>query len=192
MNSRNSNFPNVAKALWGFTFWLGVLLLIGAWFIIYHLETLFAESHLASYYCCLMPQELQEIGALERVVSDFFRTSPGRDLPAALFVSANLAIFAAALRKAPPASGLPFVFVLFNFLYIVADFATIALSSSISDAIVGPQTTAYRGYHRTWYGIVLHFALWGVFLLALAKSSRIVAALQKPKSMSSADAQAHI
>lgn len=176
MNSRVSNFPNVSKARQVLPFCLGILFLIGTWDIIFASEALFAESHLASYYCCLTPQELQKIGTLERTVSEFFHAFPGEGLPGVLFISANLAIFVSAWRKTPKASWLPFVFVLFNFLYVLVDFAAIALSWTISNAIVGPQITPYKGYYRTWYGIVLHFVLWGVFLFALVKSSRMVTA----------------
>lgn len=38
---------------------------------------------------------------------------------------------------------------------------------SRTSRIVGPQTSVYKGYIRTWYGIVLHLMLWGGFFVAL-------------------------
>jgi hypothetical protein len=39
--------------------------------------------------------------------------------------------------------------------------------------MVGPLTSAYKGYHRTWYGIVSHLLLWGVFFFAIAWGSLV-------------------
>jgi hypothetical protein len=125
-----------------------------------------------------MPEELQKIGPLERAISDFFRTSPGRDLPAVLLVLVNAGLFISAIRKAHSTSWLPLLFALFNILYILGEFWFVGVSWSISGWVVGPRTSPYQGYHRTWYGIVLHFALWGVFLLALVKASRTATTLQ--------------
>lgn len=152
-----------------FTIGLGVLLLLGAWYVVYVVEGLFAESHLASYYCCLMPEELQRIGPLERGVSDFFRTSPGRDLPGVLLVGVNAGLLVRALRRTPRMTWLPLAFALLDVLYVLTALGLVSISWAISDWAVGPRTSAYKGYHRTWYGIALHLALWAAFLATLVK-----------------------
>ena len=63
---------------------------------------------------------------------------------------------------------LPFLFIAFNTLYLLVDFELMVASWSISDRLMGPQTGAYKGYGRTWYGIVLHLLLWGAYLLTLS------------------------
>lgn len=172
MNSLTAKLLNVSKYSRVFGFWFGVLLLFGSWSILYELETMFAESHLASYYCCLMPQDLLKIGTLEQTVSNFFRASPGRDLVGVVFVLVNVGIFVSALRKAPKTRGsLPLLFAFFNMLYAVISVCLCSVSWAISDAIVGPMTTPYKGYQRTWYGIVLHFALWAVFFYVMKKQA---------------------
>jgi hypothetical protein len=149
-------------------FVLGVLLLAGTWIALYWEESLFTESHLVGYYCCVTEQDLPDPGTLERTFSDFFRTSPGRHLPSLIFVGANAGLFAISVRRGRGTGWwLPFLFVAFSVLYLLAEFNLVVASWSISDRLVGPQTGAYKGYHRTWYGIVLHLVLWGAFLVTL-------------------------
>jgi pilus assembly protein TadC len=64
-----------------------------------------------------------------------------------------------------------FLFALLGILFLGASLALVTLSWSISAWLVGPFTDAYKGYDRTWYGIVLHFLLWGVYFLAMARVS---------------------
>ena len=152
-------------------FVLGMLLLLATWALLYWTESLFTESHLVGYYCCVSEQDLPAIGTLERMLSDFFRTSPGKHLPSLLLISITGVSFVRGMRKRPGNAWLPFLFVLLSVLYLVLDFWLIGVSWSISNAIVGPQTSAYKGYHRTWYGIVLHLLLWGGLLVTMAQVS---------------------
>ena len=102
-------------------------------------------------------------------MSDFFNTSPGKHLPSLLFVGANLALFAFSLRRERRLIWwLPWLFVVFIILYVWVDFELVAFSWTLSNRFVGPRTTAYAGYERTWYGIALHLLLWVVYLTAMA------------------------
>ena len=152
-------------------FALGVVLLLGTWAVLYWSESLFTESHLVGYYCCVTEQDLPAPGTLERAASDFFRTSLGMHLPSLIFVAATVGIFAVSARYARKRNcwWLPFLFIAFGILYLLVDFELVMISWSISDRLVGPQTSAYKGYHRTWYGIVLHLALWFGFLVTLSR-----------------------
>jgi hypothetical protein len=152
-------------------FALGVVLLFGTWAVLYWSESLFTESHLVGYYCCVTEQDLPAPGTLERAASDFFRTSLGMHLPSLIFVAANVGIFAVSVRYARKRNcwWLPFLFIAFSILYLLVDFELVMISWSISDRLVGPQTSAYKGYHRTWYGIVLHLALWFGFFVTLSR-----------------------
>ena len=171
MNTFTIRASNVSKQVLPLAFLLGVILLLGTWVVLYWAESFFTESHLVGYYCCVSEQDLPAIGTLERTISDFFRISPGKHLPSLLFVSINASIFASRVLKARGKVWLPFLFVLFNALYLALDFWLVSVSWSISSRIVGPLTSAYKGYHRTWYGIVLHLLLWGVFFFTLARAS---------------------
>jgi len=156
-------------------FVVGVILLIGTWTVLYSAESLFTESHLVGYTCCATEQDLPAPGTVERTLSDFFRTSPGMHLPALLFIAVNAGLFIAAIHRSREAAGwgtvwwLPYLFIAFNILYLVVDFLLMGVSWSISDYVLGPQTSVYKGYIRTWYGMVLHLLLWGGFFIALSK-----------------------
>jgi hypothetical protein len=41
-------------------------------------------------------------------------------------------------------------------------------SWSISDRLLGPRTSAYAGYHRTWYGNLMHLMLWAAYFFMLS------------------------
>jgi hypothetical protein len=130
---------------------------------------MFTESHLGGYYCCAAEYDLPAPGTLERTMSDFFQTSPGKHLPSLLFVGGNVALFALILRRERrPIWWLPWLLILFTVIYVLADFELLVFSWSISNRIVGPRTGIYTGYDRTWYGIALHMALWAIYFVTLA------------------------
>lgn len=150
-------------------FVVGIVVLVGTWTALYWGESLFTESHLVGYYCCVTDQELPAPGSLERTMSDFFRTLPGKHLPSLILVGVNVCLFGICMRRGGRNYWwLPFLFVAFNTLYLLVDFELMVASWSISDRLMGPQTGAYKGYGRTWYGIVLHLMLWGAYLLTLS------------------------
>jgi hypothetical protein len=146
-----------------------MVLLIGTWIILYWTEALFTESHLVGYYCCVSEQDLPASGTFERMVNDFFRYSPGKYLPSTILILINVSLFIATIATAHKKYWLPFLFIFFNIIFVIIDFELITASWFISDWLVGPQTTVYKGYHRTGYGIVLHLALWSGFLITLWK-----------------------
>lgn len=174
MNSLAVRIPDVSKRIPTLAFLLGVVLLLGTWVVLYWTESLFTESHLVGYYCCVSEQDLPAMGTLERTISDFFRTSPGKHWPSLLFVSVSASIFTTRMRKARGKVWLPFVFALFNIFYLVVDFWLMGVSWSISDWVVGPLRGAYKGYHRTWYGIVSQSSFVGclLFRYSMGESSR--------------------
>jgi hypothetical protein len=143
--------------------------LIGTWAALYWSESLFTESHLVGYSCCVAKEDLPARGTLERIASDFFRTFPGKHLPPLVFVSASVAIFATRMAKTRAKQWLPLLFIILNLLYLVADFLLVGMSWSLSDWLNGPQTLPYKGYYRSGYGIALHVALWLVYFLAISK-----------------------
>jgi hypothetical protein len=167
--------PNLhtSRLAWLVLFWLGVVLLIGTWIVLYWSESLFTESHLVGYSCFVTEQDLPAPGTLERMASDFFRTSPGMHLPSVVFVAANVGIFGISAWYARKRKRwwLPFLFVAFGALYLPTDLCLVRVSWLISDWFVGPQTSAYKGYHRTWYGIVLHLMLWFGYFVVLSRVS---------------------
>jgi len=89
MNTFAIRACNALKQVLPLAFPLGVILLLGTWVVLYWSESLFTESHLVGYYCCVSEQDLPAIGTLERTISDFFRISPGKHLPS-LFVGCFL------------------------------------------------------------------------------------------------------
>ena len=162
--------PSTERAGWlvPLVFATGLILLLVAWALIYWTESMFTESHLVGYYCCVTEQDLPEPGTLERTMSDFFNASPGKHLPSLLFIGANMALFALSLRRERRVIWwLPWLFFLVSLIYVWVDFELIGFSWALSNHVVGLRTTAYAGYERTWYGIVLHLLLWGVYLAAL-------------------------
>jgi hypothetical protein len=54
-----------------------------------------------------------------------------------------------------------------NVLYLWLEFELVTVSWSISNWLVDPQTSAYKGFERTWYGILLHLMGWGALYLTL-------------------------
>jgi len=162
-------------------FVLGIVVLTGTWIALYWEETLFTESHLVGYYCCVTEQELPAPGTLERTLSDFFRTLPGMHLPSLIFFVANVGLFAISLRRGGRDHWwLPFLFVVLGIVYLLVNFELVAASWSISHRLVGPQTSAYKGYQRTRYGIVLHLMLWVAYFVTLSVVIRKL--LPKPRS----------
>jgi len=153
--------------------------LIGTWVALYWAESLFTESHLVGYSCCVTEEDLPAHGMLERAASDFFRTSPGKHLPPLIFISASVSLFAMRMAKAQAKCWLPLIFVILSLLYFVADFWLVGISWSLSDWINGPQATPYKGYYRTGYGIVLHVALWFVYFIAISKERMSIRAGNK-------------
>ena len=178
MNTRAGRIPNVSKGIPTVVFLLGLLLLLGTWAVLYWAEALFTESHLAGYYCCVSEEDWAGVSTLERTISDFFRTSPGKYLPPVLFLVVNASLFASGMRKAHRKAWLPFLLVLFNGLYLVLDFWLVGVTWSISGRLVGPVTSTYKGYYQTWYGIVAHLLLWGALFFAIARLS--LGVLQRP------------
>lgn len=173
MNASAARISSISRRMLPLVFLLGIVLLLATWGALYWSEALFTESHLKGYYCCVSDQDLPAIGTLERTLSDFFGTSLGKHLPSLLFVSIIAAIFLRGIRHKRGNVWLPFLFALLALVYLILDSWLIGISWSISNSLVGPQTSAYKGYHRTWYGIVLHFLLWAGFFFALARANFI-------------------
>jgi len=92
-------------------------------------------------------------------------------LPSLIFVAANVSLFAISVWYARRNNywWLPFLFIAFSILYLLIDFGLMGVSWSISDRLVGPPTSAYKGYHRTRHGIVLHLMLWFGFFVMLSR-----------------------
>ena len=168
------------KSVLPILFALGVIALIGTWVILYWTESLFTESHLVGYYCCVTEQDLPTHGTLERMLSDFFRTSPGMHLPSLIFVAVNAGFFIVHIRHAHRNYWwLPYLFIAFNILYLIVTVGLFGVSWSISDRMVGRQTSAYKGYDRTWYGIALHLMLWGGLFMTLSKVPKLLSSLRQ-------------
>jgi hypothetical protein len=130
----------------------------------------YSQSRTLGYYCCVTEQDLPAHGTVERTLSDFFRTLPGMHLPSLIFVAVNAGFFTLSIRHAHKNYWwLPYVFVALNILYLIMDFWFTSVSWAISDRMVGRQMSAYKGYYRTWYGIVLHLILWGNLFVILSK-----------------------
>jgi hypothetical protein len=163
-------------------FVLGVILLLGTWALLYEAESLFTESHLVGYYCCVSEQDLPAIGTWERSLSDFFRSFPGKHLPSLLFVSIAAGISIRTLVRARGKVWLPALFAVLNLAYLSFEHQLVKLSWSISNRVVGPVTSAYKGYQRTWYGITLHFLAMGVLILSLAWLGRALASRAEERS----------
>lgn len=180
MNSPMSYHSNVLRNIKPGIFLVGLILLGGTWIMLWWVESLFTESHLVSYTCCLAEQDLPSPGSMEKVVNDFFAHSPGRYLPSLIFILLNISFFVATLRFASEKQWLPFMFIGFNLIYIAFSLWLVTFSWLISDLLVGPQTTPYKGYHRTWYGIVFHFTLWAVFFATIWRVKKSLA-LRTPR-----------
>jgi hypothetical protein len=177
MHSLTSLMRSPSKAVRFSVFVLGVVILLGTWVVAYGWELLFTESHLVGYHCCVSEQDLPAPGTLERTLSDYFQLPPGKHLPSLVFVAASVSIFAVTARSTRGEHWwLPLMFVSFNIVYFGASLALVNLSWSLSNSLVGPRTSAYAGYQRTWYGIVSHLMLWGLFFSILSRVSRKIAA----------------
>lgn len=182
MSTVTRPLPRTSRPVLPFLFVLGVVLLIGTWTILYGTESLFTESHLVGYYCCVTEQDLPAHGTAARTLSDFFRTSPGMHLPSLIFVAVNAGFFIVGIRHAHENYWwLPYLFIAFSILYLIVDLLFMGVSWSISNHMVGPQTSAYKGYNRTWYGIALHLMLWSGFFVTLSKAPNRTQTLIPPR-----------
>ena len=122
-------------------FVVGVVLLAGTWVALYWEESLFTESHLVGYYCCVTEQDLPDPGTLERAFSDFFHASPGRHLPSLIFVGANAGLFAISMRRGRGTGWwLPFLFLAFSILYTGAE--------HLLEKCLSYLVFAYFAFHR--------------------------------------------
>jgi hypothetical protein len=173
MNALAPWTPDTLRRISSLLLFLGITLLLGTWVVLYWSESLFTESHLVGYYCCVTEQDLPAVGTWERALSDFFRASPGKHVPSVVFVVVNAGIFASRMLKARRKAWLPFLFVLFNVVYLAVDFWLVGISWTISEWALGPVLSAYKGYDRTWYGIVLHLLSWGIFFFVMVRVSRL-------------------
>jgi len=174
MSTVTRPIPYTSRFTLPILFALGVVLLVGTWAALYWAESLFTESHLVGYYCCVTEGDHPARGTLERTSSDFFRDSPGMVLPSLLFVAINAGLFALSTWRVRGNCWwlLPYLFVAFNFLYLLVDFWLVGVSWSISERVVGTQRNVYTGYDHTWYGIVLHFIWWGGLFFILSRTPR--------------------
>jgi hypothetical protein len=185
MNVLTHRMSYTPKLILPILFVLGVVVLIGTWLVLYWAEALFTESHLVGYYCCVTEQDLPALGTLERTLSDFFRNSPGMYLPSLIFVAVNISLFAiSAWCMGRSGWWLPYLFIVLNILYVLVDFWLVSVSWSISTGIVGPQANAYKGYNRTWYGIVIHFIWWGGYFFILSRMLKRLSSHLKTKFLS--------
>lgn len=169
MNVQNSTIQRGDYPLPRSLFLSGVGLLLVFWLFLFWVESYFTEAFLVTYYCCVMPEDLPAYGTLERTTSDFFRSPVGQYLPSLIFLLINLFLFGRRIERRYQPYWLPWWFITCYVLYMIAGFWLVVLSWSISDLVLGPQpyNVVYKGYVRTWYGIVLHLLLWLVLFAAL-------------------------
>lgn len=149
---------------------VGSGLLIGSWVALYWWGSLFTEALLVPWYCC-DPATLPALGTWQRTVNDFFAAPLGSILPSMALVLTAVTIFGVRMRRAENRVWLPLAFFLANMLFLAADLFVTELSWALSNWLVGPRVSGIdAGYDRTWYGIISHLMLYGVFFLALAKA----------------------
>ena len=173
--SKRCDLSAPRRSVW-ILFVAGVVLMVGAWVFVFEIEGWFTDSHLAGYYCCVTERDLPARGTLARTVSDFFHAFPGKHLPSLVFVAANLWIFVLNVRHnhGKYRWWLPFLFTCCVFVYLLVDYWLVGISWSISNRLVGPSSGAYKGYDRTWYGIVLHLMLWVGYFAALSTATEML------------------
>lgn len=151
-------------------FAVGLLLLLAVWAILFWWVTLFTEALLVPWYCCSL-ESMPDPGTWQRTVNDFFNTVPGSILPSVAIVLTGVLIFIARVKRAQNKAWLPLIFACAYMLLLAADVLVTNLSWELSNWLVGPRVGGIdAGYHRTWYGIVTHLALWITFYLFMAKT----------------------
>ena len=99
MKTLTRPIPYRSKSMLSILFVLGIVVLSGTWIALYWGESLFTETHLVGYYCCVTEQDLPVPGTLERTLSDFFRTLPGMQLPSLAFVATDASLLAISMRR---------------------------------------------------------------------------------------------
>lgn len=122
-----------------------------------------------------MPADLPASGAIERTASDFFGSPIGQYLPSLLFLLMNVFLIGRRSGRGNRPFWLPWWFMVCYVLYLITDFVLVGFSWAVSDWMLGPQPSdmVYKGYVRTWYGIVLHLLLWLVLFAALWQTERL-------------------
>lgn len=181
MSVQGSAIQNAEYRLTRVLFLSGGGLLLVFWLFLVWVESYFTEAFLVTYYCCVMPENLPAYGTLERAASDFFRSPAGQYLPSLIFLLINVFIFGRRIERRYQPYWLPWWFMACYVLYLMADFGLVVLSWSISDWMLGPQPydVVYKGYVRTWYGIVLHLLLWLVLFVTLWQTTFLQRIVQR-------------
>ena len=134
----------IPESVWPILFAVGIVALIGTWALLYSVESLFTESHLVGYYCCVTEQDLPALGTLERTLSDFFR---GMHLPSLVFVAVNLCLFVMSVRRARNNYWwLPYLFIICNILYLQASSRLVSILTMSDSLHLGEFSTGLTRY----------------------------------------------
>jgi hypothetical protein len=142
--------------------------LIVSWAILFWWLSLFTEALLVPWKCCGL-EPLPAPDTWQRTLNDFFAVFPGNILPATAFILIEIAIFYKRIIRVKDRTWLPTGFALANALLLTADLLVTHFSWVLSKRLVGPRVGIDAGFHRTWYGIVAHLALWSFFFVILAR-----------------------
>ena len=150
-------------------FLVGALLWVLSCLLLIFWLDLATEAMLVPWYCC-DPDALPPPGTWQRTLNDFFAAFPGRILPALVFIVIEGLIFRTRGKQAGDRTWLPILFFGANILLFLVSMVATDLTWWLSNTLVGLRVGGIdAGYHRTWYGITSHLALWILFLAALAK-----------------------
>jgi hypothetical protein len=147
----------------------GTAALAGLWWLMYVFGLFFTEASLVGYYCCVTEQDLPPSGSLARNVHDFFRTPLGSQVPSLALLAVSVGISAYLLRRRPLLHVLEASLLACCGAVFLSAFLS-GVGWQISEWVNGPQLSAYKGFERTVYVIVLQLLLWMGYVWALLSS----------------------
>lgn len=143
MESQVVNRKFGKSAIRACVFIIGLLSLLGTWYVMYWGIAGVTEGRLVVKSCCPPSPPL---GSLARMISDFFEVPPGSILPAVLVLTTSATIFVLRMARSRQRFWLPLAFAVTNLLFFVVAFLLIVVADGLADLWCPPN---YVGYLAT-------------------------------------------
>ena len=167
----------------GVIFSVGIILLIGTWYLLFLWLMAMTESWLVPWDTWGEPVR-PPVGTSARTVNDFFESGFGSYLPALIIIVTSLGLFTAkaAFLKTQRAL-LPWLFAVSNFIFVLSSLVVAFVGWQLADLWLSqPRPEIDVGYHRTWPMIVMTIVMLAFLMTTQARVNlewRILSAKQQ-------------
>ncbi len=153
-------------------FAVGIILLIGTWYLLYLWLMAITESWLVPWDTWSEPVR-PLLGTPDRAVNDFFESGWGSYLPALIIIIASLGLFMVkTVFFKTQQTSLPWLFAISNFVFLLSSLMLSSIGWQLADLWLSqPRPNIDVGYHRTWPMIVMEVILSALLLTIQAKAN---------------------